>query len=94
MRTKKLTKKDRANLRSAKWLVFERSLMECLQLCDELREKSVTLEQRKRAGALKQRIRNAFSDEAVALGWKDASLPTCVGFPSNKARTRLSIEAV
>lgn len=94
MRTKKLTKKDRANLRSKKWLVFERSLMECLQFCNELRAKSTTFEQRKRVSMLIQRIRKAFSDEAVSLGWKNASLPTCVGFPSNKCRTRLSIEAV
>lgn len=94
MRTKKLTKKDRANLRLGKWIVFERSLTECLNICNNLRNQAVTLEQRKRVAVLTQRIRNAFRREAILLGWVNQKLdqPLTI-FPSNKARTRLSIEA-
>lgn len=98
MRTKKLTKKDRVNLRSAKWLVFERSYDECMTffctLRKQYREHPYSIERRKQVTELETRVRKAFHKEAIDLGWKDASLTACVGFPSNKARTRISIESV
>lgn len=98
MRTKKLTKKDRENLRSRKWLVFERSYIECTTffhtLREEYRKHDYPIERRKQVTALEKRIRDAFHDEAIELGWIKSDHPRILGIPHNKARTRLSIEAV
>ena len=91
MRTKKLTKKDRENLRSRKWLVFERSHVECLAIICKLRDESTTIEQRKRLVNLRKRIHKAFIQEAIVLGWQN-EVPLFINH--KKERTRLSIEAV
>lgn len=87
---RKLTKKQRETLRSHKWLVFERSLLECQTIIHVLlNEQGATLEQKQRLVRLRRRIKDAFIAEAIDLGWQ--TQPFC--FNPRKARTKLSIEA-
>lgn len=90
MRKAKLTKKQKETLRSYRWFVFERSLLECQTIIHVLmNQQGTTLEQRQRLVRLRRRVKDAFIAEATNLGWQ--TQPYC--FNPRKARTRLSIEA-
>lgn len=73
----------------AKWTVFERSLLECQTIIQELHRKADTLEQKKRLCHLRKKIHKGFAEEFVALGWQDNTLV----MNPRKVRTRLSLEA-
>lgn len=90
---RKLTKKQKENLRSHKWIVFERSWFECSKRIHELRNdewfQNQSIEVRKRLKDTEKRIRKAFIAEYYAQG---LSKYDCI-IDTKCMRKKVSIEA-